>query len=251
MSQEAGDYYRATRHPRACVLFVLPLLLAYEVGILLLGAHQPEALRNGADTWLRWALSHVGLTQAFWPGVVVAVSLLGWAWWRRDGQPAELPGVCVGIAIESGVFAVCLWGLSQGLARVLSVVHLPLALDNQPEPAMQHLVSFLGAGIYEEVLFRLLLLSLLYQFFQLGDLSSLAAVSLAVTLSALVFAAAHHVGLSGEPFNGAVFLFRTAAGVYFALLVRWRGLGVAVGAHAGYDVLVGVVLPSQWLVVNG
>ena len=32
------------------------------------------------------------------------------------------------------------------------------------------------------------------------------------------------------------------AGLYFALLFRLRGFGIAVGAHALYDVMVGVVL---------
>ncbi len=244
MNHDAGVYFQATRHPRACVWFVLPLLLAYEAGILMLGAEQPEALRNGADTWLRWALSQLGLAHAFWPGVFVGLGLLGWAIWRRDGRPSEMPGVWLGMAVESGIFAVLLWGLCQALTRLLSVVHLPLALGSQPEPAMQHLVSFLGAGIYEEVLFRLLLLSLLQHFFRLGDLSSLSAGSMAVVISALLFAAAHHIGRAGEPFDGTVFIFRAVAGVYFALLVQWRGLGVAVGAHAGYDMLVGVVLPG-------
>jgi hypothetical protein len=36
------------------------------------------------------------------------------------------------------------------------------------------------------------------------------------------------------------FVFRTVAGLYFTLLFVLRGFGVAVGAHAGYDVLVGV-----------
>jgi len=53
---------------------------------------------------------------------------------------------------------------------------------------------------------------------------------------------AHHLGAHGEPFNGSFFAFRTAAGLYFAALYRLRGFGVAVGAHACYDVLVGLLL---------
>jgi hypothetical protein len=40
--------------------------------------------------------------------------------------------------------------------------------------------------------------------------------------------------------NTYVFLFRTMAGVYFALLFQFRGFAVAAGAHACYDVLVGL-----------
>jgi len=55
---------------------------------------------------------------------------------------------------------------------------------------------------------------------------------------------AHHLGPHGEPFNGAFFAFRTAAGLYFAGLYRVRGFGIAVGAHAFYDVLAGLLLGS-------
>ena len=62
---------------------------------------------------------------------------------------------------------------------------------------------------------------------------------LAAVGSALAFAAAHHVGPHGEPMVAARFLFRTAAGLYFTALYVFRGFGIAVGAHAGYDILVG------------
>src|SRR5262249_17983083 len=149
MSQDAGQYLRATRHPWACILFVLPLLLIYESGVWLYGTEQRESLRNGADCWLRWMFSRVGLDQPFWPGVVVGAALVIWALVRRGDRLADLPGVWMGMLVESGVFALSLWGVSQLLARLLTVVSIPLALDYQPEPALQHLVSFLGAGIYE------------------------------------------------------------------------------------------------------
>ena len=61
-------------------------------------------------------------------------------------------------------------------------------------------------------------------------------------ISAVLFAAAHHIGPYGEPFDRSVFLFRALAGLYFGLLYQLRGFGVAVGTHASYDVLVGVLM---------
>ena len=66
-------------------------------------------------------------------------------------------------------------------------------------------------------------------------------MALAAALSALAFAAAHNVGPHGERFDGPVFLFRAIAGVYLAIVFQMRGFGVAVGAHTGYDLLVGVL----------
>jgi membrane protease YdiL (CAAX protease family) len=108
---------------------------------------------------------------------------------------------------------------------------------------VSQVVTYVGAGIYEEVLFRLLLFSVLGGMLRLLQFPSLLAFLGAALASAAFFSAAHHLGPYGEAFDGYVFLFRTVAGVYFALLFQLRGFGIAVGAHACYDVLVGVVVP--------
>jgi membrane protease YdiL (CAAX protease family) len=63
---------------------------------------------------------------------------------------------------------------------------------------------------------------------------------LAALASATLFSTAHHVGPYGQPYSNYLFLFRLAAGLYFALLYHLRGFGIAVGAHACYNVLVSI-----------
>jgi membrane protease YdiL (CAAX protease family) len=70
----------------------------------------------------------------------------------------------------------------------------------------------------------------------------LLALLAAAFASAVLFSAAHHAGPYGEPFDRYVFVFRTIAGLYFAAIFVVRGFGIAVGAHACYDVLAGVVV---------
>jgi membrane protease YdiL (CAAX protease family) len=238
----AGSYFRATRHPWVCVLFVLPLLLVYECGVLLCGPGQPETLRNGADVWLQTCLANVGLREGFWAPVLLTVLLLAWCWLRRADRPREYLGAWVGTVLESGLFAMLLWGLCHGILPLLESLGVQFSLSTTTEPALTQLISYLGAGIYEETLFRLLLFSFLgWGLMQLELPRSLACL-FAALLSALVFALAHNVGPHGEPFDPYFFIFRTLAGLYFAFLYLLRGLGVAVGAHAGYDVLVGILL---------
>ncbi len=233
-------YRQATRHPWPCLLFLLPLLLAYEGGILWIGGSQPDMLRNGADTWLRWGLDRFGLTQLYWPPVLIVAVFLVWSWFRWDERPDDLSGVCLGMALESVGFALALWALSRGLGPLLETV---AAQVNGPAPIEEGLAqtaTFVGAGIYEEVLFRLLLYSGLLLAARLVGLPGLAAVAVAALTSATVFSAAHHVGPYGEAFDEYAFLFRTVAGLYFTALYQVRGFGIAVGTHACYDVLVGV-----------
>jgi len=61
----------------------------------------------------------------------------------------------------------------------------------------------------------------------------------AAVLASLAFSAAHHLGPAGESMVPIVFYFRTVAGLVFSALYLTRGLGIAVGAHAGYNILVG------------
>ncbi len=253
MPSDANDYWSATKHPWACILFVLPLLAIYEVGLYALGHTAPEELRNGADTWLRSALSALGVSPVYGAPLLLTVVLLAWGLLRRDSKPRDKIGVWVGMIGESAAFALLLMALAQGLwllfvraDGLLGQASQRIALlqtnITEPGPMWGQIVSYLGAGIYEETLFRLMMFAGLVRLFAWGEHPSLWPTVLAAFASALLFAGAHHIGPGGDPFNAYVLSFRTCAGVYFAWLYQMRGFGVAVGAHAGYDVLVGLIL---------
>lgn len=241
MHRQPG-YYTATRHPWPCLLFLLPLLLLYEAGIIWLGGARPEVLRNGADTWLRWGFESFGLAQLYGPPALIVFVFLAWSWRERHCRPYNPLGVWTGMFFESALFALGLWGLSRGLGPFLESVGIRLSASPPIDPTLTRLITFVGAGIYEEVLFRLVLFSGLSWLMIRFDMHPLLAFLSAGAVSATVFAAAHNLGPYGEPFNGFVFLFRALAGFYFAVLYALRGFGIAVGAHAGYDVLVGVLV---------
>jgi len=146
------------------------------------------------------------------------------------------------MSLECLVFAVVLWGLSYGFAPFLNYLGVTLSAGAPPvDPILSRVVTYVGAGIYEEILFRLVLFSGLAMLLRLALVPVYAALPMAAIISALVFAGAHHVGPHGERMDSYVFLFRTMAGLYFALVYHLRGFGVAAGAHASYDVLVGLV----------
>jgi len=227
-------YHRATRHPLPCLLYLLPLLAAYEVGVVWVGGADGDTLRNGADAWLRWALEDFGLHPLYGAPVLVALVFIVWSVLRRADRPADLLGVCLGMAIESVGFGLGLWAVSRGLGPLFDVLALNLG-----DAQTARIITFVGAGIYEELIFRLILFSGLVGLLRLLCAPTLVAVPMAAVISAALFATAHHVGPFGEPFDEYAFLFRAVAGIYFAALYQARGFGIAVGAHACYDVLVG------------
>jgi hypothetical protein len=238
---ESG-YGAATRHPLPCLLFLTPLLIGYEVGVGLVGGGRDSAVRNGADTWLHWGLAAFGFPQVYWGPLLVAAFFLLWSWARRHDRPGDLFGICLGMALESLAFAIVLWGVNRSLAPMLGHLGIVLGPSATKEKTLSQVLTYVGAGIYEEVLFRLLLFTVLLWVLRQALVGPLPAFAVAALGSALAFAAAHHVGPHGEPFNRYVFFFRSLAGVYFTLLYSLRGFGVTVGTHACYDVLVGAVL---------
>jgi membrane protease YdiL (CAAX protease family) len=233
------SYLFATRHPWPCLLFLAPFLLLYEAGVLILGGPKPELLRNGADTWLRWGLESFGLPQLYCAPVLIVIVFLIWSLLRFGDRPQGFLWLAVGMTIESVLFAVGLWMLSRELGPFLEQFGIHLSLG-PPQKSAGRVITFVGAGIYEEVLFRLLLFFALGILFRLVGMPGLVAALVISMASSLVFAAAHHLGPHGEPFDGYVFVFRALAGLYFALLYQLRGFGVVVGTHACYDVLVGM-----------
>jgi len=239
--KQGRGYLAATRHPWPCLLFLVPLLAAYEGGLVWMGGPRPEGLRTGADTWLHWGLELFGLHHLYWTPAFIVLVLVVWSWLRRGDRPGDLLGLCTGMAAESIIFALGLCGVSRGLGPLLDTFNIKLAYPARLDPAVAQVIIYVGAGIYEEVLFRLLLFSGLVWFLRLAEMPSLVAVGLAAAGSALLFSAAHYAGPYGEAFNGYTFFFRLVAGLYFAFVYQFRGFGIAVGAHACYDVIVGVM----------
>jgi hypothetical protein len=113
---------------------------------------------------------------------------------------------------------------------------IPQAAYNEP---LADIVTSIGAGIYEEFVFRLILMSLLMILFQntLG-FARKNSIMVSVLLSAGLFSSYHYISV---PVNWAEFGFRTVAGVYFSVLFAIRGFGITAGTHALYDIIATII----------
>lgn len=205
------------------LVLVFPLLLAYEVGVLFAGRV------NGADVVTRALFSIAGSRGAYLLiHAVIALAFLLWI--RRERRWATLSfDVAAPVILEAAIYALTLGALGT------LVVDKLLGLG-----AGASIVSALGAGVHEELVFRLGLMSgmaaLLSRAF-----GARVGVALALAGSSVLFAAAHHVGAHGEVFTAHAFAFRTVAGLVFGAVFWFRSLAHAVYAHVFYDVLVTVL----------
>lgn len=239
-----GDYWQQSRRPLAGLAFVTPLLIVYEAGVLWLG---PQAMRNGADVWLRQLLDLLGFSQYFLLPLLTLGALAGWHYVTREPWRVSVK-VLYAKLTECVLLALALIMIARVQSNVQSLV------THQPPPAVLHaslgaglagllrrFVSFMGAGIYEELLFRLLLLPAVAWLLRWCGCKHNWSLAAAAVLTSLAFATAHHVGALGEPFQWYAFIFRATAGLFFAALFLYRGFGIAAGTHAAYDVLVGLI----------
>jgi hypothetical protein len=228
----ADDYWSLSRTPLTSLVFTLPLVLAYEGGVLWLGRGSP---RNGADVWLRQFLDLIGFGSYFLLPVLTLLGLLAWHHIEHDRWRFS-PLVLAGMAFESFVWA----GMLVGIARLQHRLW-PLGIADGVSGILARFVGYCGAGLYEEVLFRLILLPIVIWVFERAGLSTAAAALWSVILTSLLFSTAHYVGPLGDTFELYSFTFRTLAGIFFATLFVTRGFGIAAGAHAAYDMLVGLL----------
>jgi hypothetical protein len=225
------------------------LLVLYEVLAFGLSHGEVSGVRNGADVLLKSLFLMLGGR----PGLAVfGVVLVGggaalvWRDYRRSGQIH--PRYFVGMAGESIIYALT-FGL---VASALTALLLPglsfVGPGVEPWPALlaewtlpTQLMISLGAGVYEELLFRVILVSGL-AWLATGFFGwRVARANLfAVCLGALIFAAFHYIGPYGEPLRLGSFTFRTVAGLLFSGLYVLRGFGITAWTHALYDVFLAV-----------
>lgn len=223
------DYDTGHGELGASIVFIFPLLLAYEIGVLFTG-HV-----NGADVVTRalyFTLGSRGLYLLL-HAVLAAVFLI---WIRKAQRWDSLRlDVFAPVVLESLIYALT---LGAAITLVLSKV-LAMSVFGAPVGGLVgQVVSALGAGVHEELVFRLGLLAGMVTFLRGGGTDRRIAVTLAFLLSAPLFALAHHAGANGEPFTLHAFLFRTLAGLAFGAMFWFRSLAHAVYAHALYDLVV-------------
>lgn len=240
------DYWSDTRRPLTSLLFLLPWIATYEAGILILSQPGSNGLRNGADYWLRSLLMMSGPGRILLLPVLVIAILLSWHLIRRYPWTIRLE-TQIGMLAESLLLAVAL--VAAGQVHRLLFVNLRMP-DNDAcllalHGPMTRAVSYIGAGVYEEVVFRLLLLPAIFGAFRVMEFPARWAAAMSAISTGFMFALAHHIGPAADAFNLFTFSFRMAAGIFFASVFFVRGFGITVGCHAAYDLLVGVFLSTD------
>jgi len=226
----AGGYLDKTHRPLNCLMFILPLLTAYEAGALFFPG------RLLATQHLAALLRLFGATASFLPPLGVLVVLLLWHIFSRQRWRVDAAAVA-GMAAESVLCMVPLVLMNVLVGRLRAAA---ASAGGDGKALAAEILIGVGAGIYEEFLFRLAGIGLfLLLCVDIVHGPKRPMVTAAVILTSVLFALYHFLGPT--TFEGTLFVFYALAGAYLAGLYIARGFGVAVGTHACYNIVVALL----------
>lgn len=240
-----GSYFQLSRAPRYSVMFALPLLIGYEgLAALLAGPRSASQIRNGADVLLKEAFIAVAGRNG--PLIFIA-AVVGIGIWfvardiklTKQGVRPMIFGAMLAESIAlAGAFGIVIGTIT---VKLLGSLHV-LSMTTAPASPIAgtswttRLMLSLGAGLYEELLFRVLLVSGLAAGAKVAlGWGTRAAGVFATLVGALIFSAFHYIGPYGDPFRLMSFTFRAISGVAFSALYLTRGFGITAWTHALYD----------------
>ncbi|MEM6648031.1 MAG: CPBP family intramembrane glutamic endopeptidase [Bacteroidota bacterium] len=240
-------YFALTRTATYSFLAALPLFVLYEVLILLVNNGSMSQIRVGADVWIKRVLASMGAGGMLALGLVVIAIGVAIVIVERKKQIPLKPkyfGWMIGESLVYGVvLAFIISSVVGWLFFMAPAVTSPLLFASQTVDQLElskKLALSLGAGLYEELVFRVILVGGMFWGLKrvMKNRSTTAAYVIAAVVGALIFSWVHYTGSMGDPFTLSSFSFRFLFGLALNALYLVRGFGVAAWTHALYDVLV-------------
>lgn len=238
--------------PLHMLIFLAPLLIAYEAGSIFYLVDPAAGVQRSVEAYKVFGdFFHVfGLVGLFLPGIALVTVLLTWHVMVRDKWAVDGRTLAT-MLVESVMWTLPLLVLaaasdqSRGIFKTAALAAQQAGTSGggiHALPLMTRLTIAVGAGLYEEMLFRLVGVALLHFIFvDLIGMKPRWGTAIAVVLAGLAFALYHRPDLPAE---WPKFLFFTLSGIYLGAVYTMRGFGIVVGTHAVYDVLVLVIFPA-------
>lgn len=240
-------YFWLSSQPLHILIFLFPLIIFHELGTMGIIGSEVASKLEAQELLVRF-FDLFGVLGLHLPAAVLVLTLLIQQTLSR--VPWKIVPIVPLAMIAESAF---LTGPLVILAIILepqtsSVVIAPAAqlAGSEPGSFWNGLYLAIGAGLYEEMLFRLVLITMLH--FIISDVLSFRDKTgkiAAVIIAAIAFAWLHDaVYDAASGLNLRLALFYTLAGCYFGTLFLMRGFGIAVGVHTMYDLLVFVIMPG-------
>lgn len=236
INQSIKRYFSTTHSLLYSYLISLPLLLLYEVLIFISQPDSEQIVRISVDIWIKTLFAY--FSQDVLSITLILVALTGiYILYRERKKLASLKfSYFMTMLVEASVYAFLLAVLIT--ITVSNLLQMAQVSPIESLSLLQQMALSLGAGLYEELFFRVILVSALLWLFKHFFSKKNIAYILAILLAALIFSLVHYVGSMGDPFTLGSFLFRFLFGLALNVIYVWRGFGMAAWTHALYDLMV-------------
>ena len=228
-----SNYWRYSRSAYYSAVAALPLLVIYEI-LIVLSQSRYWGIRNAADVWIRTFLMAFDLQAQHITFVLIGISLalIPIAKSRARGIKLKANYFALMFA-ECLAFSLVLGVLLQSILRLGG-----LSSGGPGSGLMQNLALSVGAGLFEEIIFRVILLNLLFLLLSPLLQKKVVAAVVSVLLASFLFSLSHYVGTMADTWQLYSFMFRWAAGLLFTVLYFVRGFAITAYTHALYDIWV-------------
>ena len=228
------SYWRVSKSPFYSLIFILPLLLAYELMIFTVNRSDILGLRNGADILVRQFFSLFHVYGFYFVGFIVLIAFgLSYYFHTRKEQNIRFSGkFFILMILESALYALLMLFIV-----TLSERYLISAITTNE--GYLNIILALGAGVYEEFIFRVILVSgFLFFLRDVLKMNSVISIFISIAAASLLFSVFHYIGSYGETFEFKSFAIRFGAGVFLSILYAFRGYGITAYTHTLYDLFV-------------
>jgi membrane protease YdiL (CAAX protease family) len=232
-------YFTNTRSLLYSYLCSLPLLVIYEVLINYTQPGRGPSVRLAVDIWFMRLVSFVGYPALDIILILAALAGLYVLFKERSKLPHLKLVYFLGLAIEAFVYAVALMFLLSAFVGILLQIVPPGSVSQLP--LLERIALSVGAGLYEELFFRVLLVTGFIYLFKLLFDQKWVIYTVAILSASCIFSLVHYLGALGDPFTLRSFVFRLLFGVALSIIYWWRGFGAAAWTHSIYDLLVTIL----------
>ena len=228
-----GNYWRFSRSAYYSVVSALPLLVVYEI-LVILTQSRYWGIRNAADMWIRTFLMAFDLRAQHLTFVMIGIAfaLIPVAKTRSYGVKLKANFFLLMLA-EAFTYSLVLGGVLQSILSLSG-----LAAGGPGNGALQNFALSLGAGLFEEIIFRVLLLNLLFFLLNYIFKNKVTTAVISVLAASFLFSLSHYIGSMADSWELYSFMFRWIAGMIFTVLYFMRGFAITAYTHALYDIWV-------------
>ncbi len=236
MTNQVKQYFENTNNLLYSFLVSLPLFFLYEILILISQPSGDAIVRISVDVWIKSLFSSLGVSAISFSLLIIAIVGLFILYKEKERLKTLKFAYFPMLLLEATIYAIVVAFISQSLVSFM--LNMAASDPIATLTSTQQLALSLGAGLYEELFFRVILVTVFILIFTKVFGKKWAAVTASVVLSALLFSAVHYIGSMGDAFTLGSFLYRFLFGLILNGIYVWRGFGVAAWTHAIYDIMV-------------